>query len=623
MIAAIYARKSTEQNGTAEEAKSVTRQIDHAKAYAAKKGWTVHDEYIYVDGGVSGAEFTRRPGFLRLMNALKPKPPFQILIMSEESRLGREQIEAAYALKQIITVGVRVFYYLEDRERTLNIPTEKRLLSVATFADEMERVKARARTRDAMVRKARAGHVAADRKYGYGNVAVTGPDGTRSHVDRQMNETEATVVRQIFDLAAAGYGFRRIAHALNAEAAPAPRATHGRRSGWSASTVRDVLRSEVYRGMLIWGQTQKRDGWGQWVTRRTARQRPPEEWIRVERPDLRIVSEALWDSVQERLRQTRATYLRSSDGRLHGRPVNGIAAKYLLTGMAVCGQCGGALTIRTRAHGTSRLALDQCLTHVTKGPRICANRSAIRQREAETAVLETVRHQLLHPDDVLPIIEGAVRELQGSDAETKRQKLEAERDRLATELGRLAEAIAAGGGVTLVEAVRARETQRETLQGELVALDQLTQVGRLDRAQLEQTTRECLTDWQGLLAGEPVQARQMLRKLLEGRLVFTPTADGTAVEFRGTGVLDPVLSGIVDEAGIPKASGSHWSHHRSDAGFRSIDSSAHPVVATACCHSRETEAIILDLDGSIRRSSTSSSRATRRLAHSLRVRGLD
>jgi hypothetical protein len=58
------------------------------------------------------------------MNALKPKPPFQVLIMSEESRLGREQIETAYALKQIITAGVRIFYYLEDRERTLESSTD-------------------------------------------------------------------------------------------------------------------------------------------------------------------------------------------------------------------------------------------------------------------------------------------------------------------------------------------------------------------------------------------------------------------------------------------------------------------------------------------------------------------
>ena len=76
MIAAIYARKSTEQNGVADEARSVSRQIEHAKAFAARKGWTVDELCIFVDDGVSGAEFSRRPGFLRLMNALKPRPPF-------------------------------------------------------------------------------------------------------------------------------------------------------------------------------------------------------------------------------------------------------------------------------------------------------------------------------------------------------------------------------------------------------------------------------------------------------------------------------------------------------------------------------------------------------------------
>src|SRR5215468_5509466 len=116
MIAAIYARKSTDQSGVADEQKSVARQIEHARAYAIRKGWTVDDAHVYVDDGISGAEFANRPGFLRLMNALKPRAPFQILVMSEESRLGREAIETAYALKQLVTGGVRVFSYLEDRE---------------------------------------------------------------------------------------------------------------------------------------------------------------------------------------------------------------------------------------------------------------------------------------------------------------------------------------------------------------------------------------------------------------------------------------------------------------------------------------------------------------------------
>jgi site-specific DNA recombinase len=188
MIVAIYCRKSTDQHGVSDEQTSVARQVEHARAYAARKGWTVADEHVYVDDGISGAEFANRPGFLRLMNSLKPRPPFQVLVMSEESRLGREAIETAYALKQLVQAGVRVFFYLEDRERTLDSPTDKIMMSLTAFADELEREKARQRTYDAMIRKAKAGHVTGGRVFGYDNVEVLGPDGKRSHVVRRINE---------------------------------------------------------------------------------------------------------------------------------------------------------------------------------------------------------------------------------------------------------------------------------------------------------------------------------------------------------------------------------------------------------------------------------------------------
>ena len=204
MLAAVYGRKSTEQIGVADEQKSVTRQVDHARAYAVSKGWTVDDAYIYVDDGISGAEFANRPGFLRLMNVLKPRPPFQVLVMSEESRLGREAIETAYALKQLVTAGVRVFFYLEDRERTLDSPTDKIMLSLTAFADELEREKARQRTYDAMLRKARAGHVTGGGCFGYTNVRTT-----TGHVERHINATEADIIQRIFRLSAGGSGRRR------------------------------------------------------------------------------------------------------------------------------------------------------------------------------------------------------------------------------------------------------------------------------------------------------------------------------------------------------------------------------------------------------------------------------
>ena len=132
MIAAIYARKSTDQAGAGDRSESIERQLANARAYATRKGWTVADAHVYADDGISGAEFgDRRPGLARLLNALKPRPPFQVLVMSEESRLGRESIEVAYALKVFVQAGVRVFLYLEDRERTIDSPTEKLLMNVA------------------------------------------------------------------------------------------------------------------------------------------------------------------------------------------------------------------------------------------------------------------------------------------------------------------------------------------------------------------------------------------------------------------------------------------------------------------------------------------------------------
>ena len=109
MLAAIYARNSTDHAGVADDNKSVTRQVENARAYAASKGWLVADDHVYVDDGISGAIFGEgRPGFLRLMNTLRPgkRAAFDVLIMSEESRLGREQAEVIYAFKQLAAAGV-------------------------------------------------------------------------------------------------------------------------------------------------------------------------------------------------------------------------------------------------------------------------------------------------------------------------------------------------------------------------------------------------------------------------------------------------------------------------------------------------------------------------------------
>ena len=126
-------------------------------------------------------------------------------------------------------------------------------------------------THEAMAKKAKAGHVTGGRVFGYRNIEIVGADGTRSHVERQIDQAEAAVVRRIFELATAGYGRKRIALALNAENAPAPRAQRGRPKAWCPSSVTEALHRELYRGRIIWNRTRKRDRSGQ------HRQRPRAE----------------------------------------------------------------------------------------------------------------------------------------------------------------------------------------------------------------------------------------------------------------------------------------------------------------------------------------------------------
>jgi DNA invertase Pin-like site-specific DNA recombinase len=389
MIAAIYARKSTDQSGVADDQKSVARQVEHARAYAERKGWTVDDAAIFVDDGIGGAEFANRPGFLRLMNALKPRPAFQVLIVSEESRLGREQIETSYARKQLVTSGVQIWCYLDDRQRTIDSPMEKAMLALQGMADEMEREKARQRTYDAMARKARAGHVTGGRVFGYDNVPALDAAGHRSHVERRVNDREAMVIRRIFELCAAGQGVRAIAKQLNAAGEPAPRAQQGRPVAWSASSIWEALRRPLYRGEVVWNATRKRDTWG----RKHQQPRAAGEWIRQDRPELRIVADDLWQAAHDRLGGAREDYIRRNAGRVWGRPVNGTDSKYLLTGLAQCALCGGGLFIHSRSHGARRAHFYACSTYYHRGSGVCRNSQVLPMVRIDTEVLTAFQQE--------------------------------------------------------------------------------------------------------------------------------------------------------------------------------------------------------------------------------------
>jgi DNA invertase Pin-like site-specific DNA recombinase len=516
LLTAIYGRKSTDQAGVSEEQRSVTRQIEHARQYAAQHGWLVREEAVYVDDGISGAEFFKRPGFLRLMNALKPRPPFQVLVMSEESRLGREAIETSYALKQILDAGVRVFYYLEDQERTLGSSHDKLFLAITSYTSEVERERAQQRTHDALLRKARAGHVTGGRAYGYDNVEVStpGPDGRpkRQYVTRQVNHPEqAAVVRRFFEHCAAGWGFTRMAKALNAEhvAPPRPGGT-----SWAPTAVREMLLRDDYRGVVRWNRTQKVHRGGT----KGQRPRPPEEIVTIENPALRIVSDALWEAAHAQLAQRRRAFaLRLAPGTPGASaPRLDQPSPYLLSGLGRC-TCGGALIAMSRHHGRRRGYFYGYAYNSKRGPAVCRNNLHLPQAVLDTAVLEAVAARL-DAQVVAAAVAEALRRLEETERHRaeRRLALEQELRLVRAREQRLAEAIAQGREPdptpdAVLDALRTEQARRIALEADIAHVREPVAGSPRDRQRLEHELRHRAADVRSLLLRQLPQGRAVLR----------------------------------------------------------------------------------------------------------------
>jgi DNA invertase Pin-like site-specific DNA recombinase len=444
MIAAVYARKSTEQN-VSEDAKSVTRQLEHARAFATERGWTILEEYV--DDGVSGAIATKLTGRARMLAAAADEK-FSVVVVRDVDRLSRNDEELPGIIYSLRDTGVEVWSYA-DRARvdTRTAMSRGMLTMKATFA-AAEREAAQQRTREAMRGKASRGHVAGGKVYGYRNVRHG------DHVEREIVEAEAVVIRRIFHEIIDGRGYARVAQGLNADAVPCPR---GQR--WAMTCVREMVFRELYRDRLVYGKTR-------WEYRRGRKfkvRTPESEWIVSDAPALRIVSEELWQAAHARIGRTRQAYLRTTGGKLYGRPETGVESKYLLSGFLVCGACGGGMHVIRRSSQRGRRALYFACNN-WRVNHACRNSMSVHTAALDAAILKALRDDVLTEDVVEAVVTRtiALARLEPDEHAARRLSLLAERQRLEAEIRNLTEAVATGAGalLSLVAALKDRERQR-------------------------------------------------------------------------------------------------------------------------------------------------------------------
>lgn len=370
----------------------------------------------------------------------------------------------------------------------------------------------------------------------------------RLRTEYQVHEEQARVIVDIFTLYVNGVGVRGIAKSLNDRSVPCPR-VGGRGTGsWGPSQVWEILRRERYIGILRYGKTQKGYRKGTKVrTRRSLDQVDPP----IERPELRIVPQDLWDAALAK-RSPRTT-----------KPWNtakGRKPSHLLTGLGVCSQCGGGIKARSSRFGKDPVKVYHCGYHHDRGNAVCTNTLRRPVAEIDSLVLSWITKRFL-TDDMIRLVMKTLRERieERSTANTSSEipGLEEQSAQLSKEIENLAEAVATTSGKVDVLAVKLAERQERlrAIEARLSTLKVAPEVFSLELRRLEKDALARLPDLRAAFNDAPHQSRQLLEWLLQGKLTFTPieTAEGKRykVECDGTGYR--IVSGTAKRIGLRSA----------------------------------------------------------------------
>jgi DNA invertase Pin-like site-specific DNA recombinase len=509
--AAVYARKSTDGEA------GVERQVSIAKDFITARGWSVGP--VFQDNNVSGSVFDR-PGLNALVAAVFAHArAFDRLVVMDASRLGRDMVETLALQMRLTGAGVRIFHYQDGQELLVGTPTQKLVATVGNYGHEDFRYQVKLNTTKTLRFKAESGHVTGAQTYGYRFVhrgVGKGKHGAdkHTHVEREVVPAEAAVVRRVFEMSAAGHGDRRISHALLTDGVPAAGKT-----GWSKDVVRRMLGNRIYEGVVLYG------------VRTATAERPP---VEAHVPALRLVDGDLWARAQARKVKTRAHYLRDARGHLLGKPEAGLVAKFLLSGIARCWSCGGALTAVKKQRDRARY---YCSARYSRGAAFCPNSHGVPLAPLDESVRDALRALLTErPDAVAALCEerdARLRAEQATAGDTREQAM-VEAAGLEKEIGRLVKALASGAAS---EDVTAAITERRTKVEALKATP--APAAPWDRAAFFRRFAGVRKVAMLIDPHYPAQARQVLRKLGVEKIVVTQDGDGWV--FEGSADLAPYL----------------------------------------------------------------------------------
>jgi site-specific DNA recombinase len=225
-----------------------------------------------------------------------------------------------------------------------------------------------------------------------------------------INNTEAAIVRYIFENYANGTGYNRLLEYLNGMGFKS-KCGHS----FGKNSLYSIVSNEKYMGRFVFNKKLEKDVSG----KRNPQWKPREEWIIIDGGIPAIVSEETFNTVQAKLENNN----KKRGGRFRAKEI------YLLSGLITCGECGASMSGNTRKCGRnkSRYSSYKC-SHRTdhKG---CKNKE-IRKEYLDNYVLDELYMKLFSESSIkklsIMLNEYNRRKTEEADEETKLVSVELE-----------------------------------------------------------------------------------------------------------------------------------------------------------------------------------------------------
>ena len=352
---AAYIRLSKE-DGDKEESDSVGNQRRLITSFLnGKDNFILHD--IYIDDGFSGTNFNR-PAFQRMIADIEAGI-INCVVVKDLSRFGRDYIDTGKYLERYFPDNDVRFIAITD-----NIDSGKQaydmLLPIKNIFNEQYARDISKKVYASMNMKQKSGDfIGAFTTYGY----------KKSPVNKNkliVDEYAAGIVREIFSLYIQGLGKQSIAKRLNAKGIPCPseyKKLNGENyknprrlnstSYWTYSTIRCILRNEIYIGNMVQGKKHQR-------LRGKQRRIDRNDWIIVKNTHEPIIDSETWKKAQHLLA-------------IQHRDLDLETNKNIFAGFLKCADCGRSMMKNVWKHvDGSKTYSFNCGTYKRNGKQYCS-----------------------------------------------------------------------------------------------------------------------------------------------------------------------------------------------------------------------------------------------------------